>query len=105
MDAVAKYQKEGKIKEFWPYFCATIDRYVGVNSEEIQVESKRIGATVQTLVSELSKLIPIPPSLPELVARRAEEVANAQEGSLREKQAALRAKEREKANDLQMPLL
>lgn len=106
ISTIAEYQGRGAIKEFWPYFCATVDRYVGVNSEEIQVEARRVGATMDGLVSKLGlKQAQKPPSLPELIAQRAIEVAQAQQLSLREKQAALRAKERERANDLQMPLL
>lgn len=103
LDAIADYQKRGTIKEFWPYFCATIDRYVGVNSEEIQVEAKRIGATLGNLLADMVKT---GPSLTELLARRAEEQADAQI-SLRERQSAYRAKERAKreSEDNQLPLL
>ncbi len=105
LQAVSDYQKRGTIKEFWPYFTATINRYVGVNSEEIQVEAKRMGATMSNLLAELgSKLAQNGPTLTELLALRESERENDRCG-LREKQRAYRAKEREKANDLQMPLL
>lgn len=106
IDAVADYQKRGQIKEFWPYFCATVDRYVGVNSEEIQVEAKRIGVTMGQIMAGIARpTAQHGASLPELIAQRAIEVARAQDGSLREKQAALRVKERQAANpEAQMPL-
>lgn len=95
LDTIAEYQRKGDVKAFWPYFCATIDRYVGVNSEEIQLESKRIGATMGQIVGLLGLNQPQnDPSLTELLARRAEELENAK-SSLREKQKVLRAKERE----------
>lgn len=103
LEKIAKYQKAGAIHDFWPYFCATIDRYVGVNSEEIQAEARSLGATMGQLVADLGlKRATIPVSLPELLARRAQEVARARESGLREKQAALRAKERENANQLKL---
>lgn len=106
LKTVAEYQKRGSIKDFWPYFCATVDRYVGVNSEEIQVEAKRIGVTMGQIMAGIARpSAQNAPSLPELIAQRAIEVARAQEGGLREKQAALRAKERESAKpDTQLPL-
>lgn len=87
LNIIGEYQKKGTIKEFWPYFCATIDRYVGVNSEEIQIEAKRIGATMAVLLSDLAQ---ITPSLTELLALRANEAANERTG-LREKQRLWRA--------------
>lgn len=106
LDRIAKYQKANAIREFWPYFCTTIDRYVGANAEEIQVEARSIGATVGQLVSVLGiRSGPKPRSLPELLAQRAEEVSRARESSLREQQAALRAKEREKADQDRQPTL
>lgn len=93
LDAIAKYQKAGAIIEFWPYFCATINRYVGVNAEEIQAESLRIGASIGQLLGPLGLKLPQKaPSLPELLARRADEVETHQ-STLREKQSLLRARE------------
>ncbi len=102
LDAVAKYQKEGKIKEFWPYFCATIDRYVGVNSEEIQIEAKTLGAVIASLWSKSAQNTP---SLTELLTRRASEVEN-ERTALREKQAAYRRNAAPSGDlDPQLPLL
>lgn len=106
LEKIAKYQRAGAIHEFWPYFCATMTRYVGVNSEEIQAEALSIGATVGQLVADLGiKRGPKPVSLPELLAHRAEETANAREATLREKQRLLRAKERERAESEAQPRL
>lgn len=92
LDAIAKYQKAGSINEFWPYFCATIDRYVGVNAEEIQRESLQIGASIGHLLGPLGLNKPQKgPTLPELLAARASEVSEHQ-STLREKQSLLRAK-------------
>jgi len=91
LQCIADYQKKGTIKNFWPYFCATIDRYVGVNSEEIQVETQRIGSSIGQITGLLGlKDAPKERALPELIAQRAQEVAKAHESTLREKQAALR---------------
>ncbi len=74
IDTVAEYQKRGTIKEFWPYFCATIDRYVGVNSEEIQLESRRAGAAVSQVMSQLTSIMATrQATMPELLAQRAAE--------------------------------
>lgn len=94
LDTIADYQKRGQVEDFWPYFCATVDRYVGVNSEEIQIEAKRIGASMAPVLSQLTQILAQrTATMPELLAQRAEEVANANELTLREKQAALRKKE------------
>lgn len=100
LDAIADYQKRGVIENFWPYFCATIDRYVGVNSEEIQVEAKRIGASMAPILGQLTQILAQrSTSMTELLAQRAGEPL------LREKQAALRAKAKAQPEDQQMRLL
>jgi hypothetical protein len=69
-------------------------RYVGVNSEEIQAEALRVGASIGQLLGPLGLNKPRGPiTLPELLALRADEVAQAQELTLREKQRRLRAQE------------
>lgn len=106
IDAVADYQKRGRIKEFWPYFCATVDRYVGLNSEEIQIEAKRIGATMGQLVGTLGLKPKTEPTLPELITQRAIEVVKANEGkTLRERQSALRAEVAKKEKAERQPEL
>lgn len=106
LDKIAKYQKDGAIHEFWPYFCATVDRYVGANSEEIQDEARRVGSTIGQIVGQLGLNKPQnAATLPELLARRASEVEDTRNVSLREKQAALRRKEAEKAELERQPRL
>lgn len=93
LDAVAEYQKAGKIRSFWPYFCATVDRYVGLNSEELQADAMRVGSTVEQLLGPLGiKRHSQAPTLPELVAARADEVTKAKGETLRSKQARERAR-------------
>lgn len=53
---IAKAQREGKIKDFWPYFGEAVSRYVGAHAEEIQAHARRTGADVgaQTMASALA---------------------------------------------------
>lgn len=84
LDTVATYQRAGKVRAFWPYFTATVDRYVGLNSEELQAEAMRAGAAFgQALDAILRGTTPKAPTLPELIAQRADEVAQAKAPSLR----------------------
>lgn len=95
LDTVAAYQRAGKVRSFWPYFCATVDRYVGLNSEELQAESMRAGASIgQAMAAILKTATRQAPTLPELLAQRAQEVAQAKEETLRAQQARLRAQKR-----------
>jgi hypothetical protein len=93
---VGKAQRAGKVGDFWPYFRAAVNRYVGANAEEIQREAKRSGAdeAAQSLGAILGGLPVLREgSMTELLARRVEEVRAAKLETLREKQARLRAKE------------
>lgn len=102
LDAIGTYQRAGKVHEFWPYFRACVDRYVGGNAEEIQAEAMRAGAHVGQLLTALGAGKPARgPALPELVAQRAAEVAQAKEPTLREKLARQRARKA----DAQQPQL
>jgi hypothetical protein len=105
LDVVGSYQRAGKVRDFWPYFRATVDRYVGLNSEELQAEALRAGAAVGQALNAILKHAGAVrgPSLPELVAQRAQEVAEAKAESLRERQARVRA--RRKADAQQQHLL
>lgn len=95
LDAVGGYQRAGKVDDFWPYFRAAVDRYVGQNAEEIQRDALAAGAHVsQALAAILAHQPSRGPSLPELVAQRAGEVAAAKAETLRERQARLRARKR-----------
>lgn len=40
---IAKAQRAGKVRDFWPYFCEAVSRYVGANAEEIQAHARRTG--------------------------------------------------------------
>lgn len=93
LDAVGAYQRAGKVRDFWPYFSASVDRYVGANAEEIQLQARSLGAQMGSILSVL-KRAPEAPSLPELAAQRADEIARAKEATLREKIARQRAKNR-----------
>lgn len=46
LDAVATYQRAGKVVEFWPYFKASVERYVGANAEELKEDAMRAGSQV-----------------------------------------------------------
>lgn len=97
LDAVGSCQRAGKVEDFWPYFRASVDRYVGQNAEEIQREALAAGSHVsQALAAVLAHRPSQGPSLPELVAQRAGEIAEAKEETLRKKQARLRAQARAK---------
>lgn len=74
---IAKAQKAGKIKDFWPYFGEAVSRYVGANAEEIQQHARRTGAEegAQTMAGALAAFglagaQKTGPSLTELVADR-----------------------------------
>jgi hypothetical protein len=94
LNNIGAYQRAGKVQEFWPYFRACVDRYVGANAEEIRDESMRVGAHVGQLLNALGVKRPATsPTLPELVAKRAAEIAQAKEETLREKLARKRAQQ------------
>jgi len=106
LDDIAAAQAAGRVKKFWPFFCQVVDRYVGINSEEIQAEARAV-AGARPIGSILSSIIierptqPAPqgPTLPELVAQRHEE-------TLREKLARRRRFEQKQASEkAQLPLL
>lgn len=99
LDAVGKAQRAGKVGSFWPYFSASVDRYVGANAEELREDAMQMGAHVgqvfQTLVSGLPKA----PSLPALIAQQEQE-------TLREKVSrARRAKAAQATEKAQLRLL
>lgn len=99
LDAIGKAQRGGQVRDFWPYFKTAVSRYVGLNAEEIQAEAMSAGAAVGAVFQQLLKRQAAGPSIPELVAQRAEE-------TLREKLARQRAQERRKqAEKSQLPLL
>ena len=106
LDAVGAYQRKGKVGEFWPYFRACVDRYVGANAEEIRAEAMRVGSHTGQLLAALAVNRPAGgPSLPELVAQRTEEVQTAKAASLRDKLARQRARDAACKADAQQPKL
>ncbi|HZP61118.1 MAG TPA: hypothetical protein VFB27_12410 [Opitutaceae bacterium] len=99
LDDAAAAQKAGRVKEFWPFFSAIVNRYVGTNAEELKMEAISAGAYVGQIVSRLGiSASPQAPTLPDLVAQRHDE-------TLREKLARKRRKDRVKKEDESMPQL
>lgn len=105
LDDVAAAQRAGRVKDFWPFFGRVIDRYVGLNAEEIQREARAnagaspIASIIERLGVRPSTSINVPAKpLPELIVQRREE-------TLREKLAMRRKSEASKAADkAQLPL-
>ena len=103
LDDIAAAQAAGRVKEFWPFFCRVVDRYVGLNSEEIQAEARAIAGArpIGSIIAQLgvrSNTSPASPTLPELVAQRREE-------TLREKVSRRRkAEAAQAAQKSQLPL-
>ncbi len=99
LDAIGKAQRGGAVRDFWPYFKAAVERYVGLNAEEIQAEAMSAGVAMGQVFQQLTKGLPAGPALPELVAQRAGE-------TLKDKIARQRRQDAVKAADAgQMPLL
>lgn len=100
LEPIAKAQRAGKVGDFWPYFRASVSRYVGANAEEIQQQAKRTGAdegirSIRSIGSILGGLSIIQtPSMTELLATRAAEVLQVKAETLRDRQARLRAQDR-----------
>lgn len=97
---IAAAQEAGKIGDFWPYFRAAVGRYVGANAEEIQAHARRTASDegAQSFGAVLAGLgigsagADRGPSMTELLATRAAEVAAAKAETLREKTARARAR-------------
>lgn len=93
---IAEAQATGKVGDFWPYFRASVGRYVGANAEEIQAQARSGGTDEGTMsVGAVMAAMGIGrgrtakgESLTELISRRATEVREAK--SLRAQQAAKR---------------
>ncbi|QYM80247.1 hypothetical protein K0B96_06435 [Horticoccus luteus] len=112
---LAAAQRAGKIDDFWPYFRAAVGRYVGAHAEEIQAHARRTGADdgAQSFGAVLAGLGITAearqrrPSLTELLADRAGEVAQVKRASLRDRTARARAREaacNAAAGQAEMPL-
>jgi len=88
LDSISKYQKAGKVEDFWSYFKSSVNRYVGVNAEEIQTEAMRAGAHVGQVLSAMGISTKAEITLPELIAQRRNEIS--EEKTLRQKLAVAR---------------
>ena len=75
--AIGQQQKAGKVQSFWPYFQAAVNRYVGVNSEEIRDEAMKAGSHISQALALLGRTKA--PTLPELAAQRVGEIQHAKE--------------------------
>jgi len=98
LDCIALAQRKTTIGDFWAYFQASVTRYVGLNAEEIQAEAMSLGVTSGDVFRQLARSAPASPSLPELIAQRADE-------TLRAKLARQRALEARKAAIADQPQL
>jgi|GEM_PF-1112400 len=106
LNAAGKYQRAGKVADFWAYFGVACDRYVGANAEEIRDESMRAGAHVSQLLGALGiQAGAKAPALPELIAQRADEIVKAKAETLREKLSRARARQAACKADAQQPQL
>ncbi len=105
LDAVAAQQRTGRIQDFWAYFKAAVDRYVGSNAEELKEEAMRAGSHMSQVLASMGALKAL--TLPELAAQRAGEVLEAKKGKgIREKLAQARKKAKKDAvRDGQLNLL
>lgn len=98
LDDVAKAQREGRVRDFWPFFEQVVTRYAGLNAEEIQDEAMALGVHVGQMFARIGAKAPQAPSITELLAQRRAE-------TLREKVAAQRRLEaRHAADKAQLPL-
>jgi hypothetical protein len=99
LDRIGNMQRAGHILDFWSYFKATVDRYVGLNAEEIQAEAMSLGVTSGQVFQALAKRVPGSCTIPELIAQRSQE-------TLRDKLSRQRRAEgRKAAQKDQLPLL
>lgn len=106
LDTVAAYQRKGEVRDFWAYFGASVDRYVGANAEEIQIEAMGAGAKAANWLKALGvERQPEAPKLPELVAQRAAEIVKVKAETLREKQSRERARQAACKADANQPTL
>lgn len=99
LDAVGAAQRKGAVKDFWPYFKASVNRYVGANAEELQVESKRAGNVMNNVLASLG-VKPETGSIVELVATRRSEIN--QDKSLRAQLSAQKRASKARADALQL---
>lgn len=103
LDNIGKYQRTGKVGDFWAYFKSCVNRYVGANAEEIQEEALRAGAHVGNVLAALGvkRAGHAGPTLPELIAQRRDEITH--EKTLRQKLANARGAAKNSGD--QLPLI
>lgn len=82
LDAVAKAQAKGGVRDLYAYLRRSLDSYVGVNAEEIQIEARRhASGHIGTLAADILTAYGIGtvggPTIPELVAQRRAEIDQA----------------------------
>ncbi|MBA4136727.1 MAG: hypothetical protein C0518_05365 [Opitutus sp.] len=99
LDAVGKAQRAGKVGSFWPYFSASVDRFVGQNAEELREDAMQMGAHVGQVFQTLVAGLPATPSLPALIAQQETERLNDKA------KRVTRQKARQAAEKSQLPLL
>jgi len=106
IDDVGAAQRAGRVKDFWPFFCRVVDRYVGLNAEEIQREARSlsgarsVGDVLGPLLQRLQAA-----TLPDLIAQRRAEIAQAKQETLRAKLARQRALQAASKANAQQPQL
>lgn len=104
LDDIAAAQAAGRVKEFFPFFCGVVDRYVGLNAEKIQAEARRLRGTRNAgdlIKTALAPMLAAGPSITELVAQRRSEINQERESKLRTKLTRAR---KESAGDGQATL-
>jgi hypothetical protein len=98
LDEVGKAQREGRVKDFWPFFRSVVGRFVGTNAEEIRETAMSLGSHIGQVFQALAKRAPAAASIPELVAQRSKE-------RLVDRLARQRAKDAARIADAQQPQL
>lgn len=101
---VAKAQTQGSVRDLYAYLRRSLQAYVGANAEEIHAESKRhASGHVGTLAAGLLAGYGIKregPSIPELVAQRRAEIADAKKAKTLRQQLAQARGRKAACNDV-----
>lgn len=103
LDDVGAAQKAGRVRDFWPFFKSVVDRYVGVNAEEIRTEAMALGSHVGQVFQQLNQThVAKGKSLTELLAQRRQEQGQL---SLTRRLALERQKQAQERQDAAQPQL